>query len=167
MYIRTCRAHFCHLPHCRSGQVGHSPRETSGSAETLNWGPMWLGSQSTCEPPTPTLPAGLNAPNVPYTPAGPNVPWHPLPPAVPSEPLTPNPLLALSPYTPNVSYTPAGPQHPLPQEQGSSCQEWYYYRWAWHVISLWVRLLFCQMHPHPLIPPQCTQGEISGSQEWY
>ena len=30
------------------GEVGHSLRGTSGSAGTLDWSPMWLGSQSTC-----------------------------------------------------------------------------------------------------------------------
>ena len=37
MYIITCRPHFCHL--LGLGQVGHSPRETSGSDGTLNRGP--------------------------------------------------------------------------------------------------------------------------------
>ena len=37
MYIIACRAHFCHL--LGLGQVGHSPRETSGSAWTLERGP--------------------------------------------------------------------------------------------------------------------------------
>ena len=32
------------------GEVGHSPRGTSGSAGTLDWGPIWSGSQSTCQP---------------------------------------------------------------------------------------------------------------------
>ena len=37
---------LCHLPGL--GQVGHSPRETGGSARTLDWGPMWSGSLSSC-----------------------------------------------------------------------------------------------------------------------
>ena len=37
MYIKACRAHFCHLHGL--GQVGHSPRETSGSDGTLERGP--------------------------------------------------------------------------------------------------------------------------------
>ena len=69
MYIIACKALFCHL--LGLGQVGHIPRETSerdgtlnrgpclalvrrslpkgtsGSAGILDWGPMWLGSQST------------------------------------------------------------------------------------------------------------------------
>ena len=79
MYIIACRAHVCHL--LGLGQAGHSPRETSGSAGTLDWGPMWLGSQSTCHPNasltppyTPTPPDGSNPPRRPYTaytPSGP------------------------------------------------------------------------------------------------
>ena len=34
---------LCHFPGL--GQVGHSPRGTSGSAGILDWGPMWLGPQ--------------------------------------------------------------------------------------------------------------------------
>ena len=37
MYIIACRAHFCHL--LGLGQVGHSPRKTSGNDGTLNRGP--------------------------------------------------------------------------------------------------------------------------------
>ena len=59
----------------------------------------------------------------------PQCPWHPL-----------NPLLAPSPI------------------QASSSQEWYYCRSAWHVISLWVRLMFCQMYP---------PWGVSGDQEQY
>ena len=77
----------------------------------------------------------------------PPTPLHPLP-----TPWCPTPLM---PYTLLVPL-------PLPQEQESSYQEWYYCRWTWHVISMWVRLLFCQMYPHPLIPLKCPQGEASG-----
>ena len=67
MYIIGCRAHFCHL--LGLGQVGHSPRGTSGSAGTLDWDPMWLGSQSTCHPKyTPDTPMPPDAPNGPNTP---------------------------------------------------------------------------------------------------
>ena len=41
-----CRAHLCQLPGL--GQVGHSPKGTSGSAGTLDWGPIWSGSLSPC-----------------------------------------------------------------------------------------------------------------------
>ena len=66
------------------GEVGHSPRGTSGSAGTLDWGPMWCGSQSTCHP---------NAPLTPYT------PWQPLtapytPRRPPMPPYATYPLLA-------------------------------------------------------------------------
>ena len=233
MYVIGYRAHFCHLPGL--GQVGHSPRDTSGSDGTLDWGPMWLGSQSTfhsqCPPDTSYTPAGtwcpyipcqlpnapmkppqscwpLMLPDIPLPPAGPLIPyipcqpwidpWHPytlchphcspdalhpcqwecwgpglgpnvvglpvhLPPNAPNThtALQPqcsltspaSPLMPLPVQTPPEPPTsPAGPQHPLSPEQESSFQEWYYCRWAWDVISLWVRLLFCQMYPHPLIP---------------
>ena len=97
MYIIACRAHFCYLPGL--GQVGHSPRGTSGSAGTLDWSPMWSGSQFTCHPQCPdTLytPAGPNDPLNPYTPyqppadlqhptplAGPSAPTHPASPLTP------------------------------------------------------------------------------------
>ena len=65
MYIIACRAHFYHL--LGLGQVGHSPRGTSGSAGTLDWGPIRSGSQSTCHPNTPLTPSippdALNGPN--------------------------------------------------------------------------------------------------------
>ena len=48
--IMGCRAHLCHLPGL--GQVGHSSREISGSAGTLDWGPVMLGSLSSCHQPT-------------------------------------------------------------------------------------------------------------------
>ena len=33
--------------------------------------------------------------------------------------------------------------------QASNAQEWYYCRSAWHLVRLWVRLMFGQMYPHP------------------
>ena len=122
------------------GEVGHSPRGTSGSAGTLYWGPMWLGSQSTCHcqctltPPTPpTAPLSpqcpwnpLGAPSVPYTsytpcgslvptfPASLNTPWHPIPsdgPLIP--PMPPDTLHPLeAPMSPYATYTPSGPWVP-------------------------------------------------------
>ena len=78
---------------------------------------------------------------------------------------------------PNASwhpYAPIGPLDaplpPLPPVQESSGQDWYSCRSAWHLVSLWVRLMFGQMyssphHPYaPLMPPQV---EASGGQEWY
>ena len=108
----SLQSSFCHL--LGLGQVGHSPRRTSGSTGTLDWGPIWLGSQLPCHhntpltPPTPTdapkmaptTPKPLGAPNAPdalYTPSGPWVPrvscpcqppihsWHPLHPDAPSD----------------------------------------------------------------------------------
>ena len=135
MYIIACRAHFCHLPGL--GQVGHSPRGTSGSAGTLDWGPMWSGSQFTCHPQCP--------PDTSCTPCHPLMPLHPCWPWMPpwwlSEPYQPpwHPLLApwhllhhCHPNAPWNSYTPwypetqcpwaaynpgtpAGPWHPLSQ----------------------------------------------------
>ena len=43
MFIKGCIAHLCHLPGIN--HLGHSPQGTSGSADTLNWGPMWSGPQ--------------------------------------------------------------------------------------------------------------------------
>ena len=106
MYIIACRA-ICHL--LGLGQVGHSPRGTSGSAGTLDWGPMWSGSQSTFHPqytsdtPTPTrspqyplmpIPLltpeyleSLLAPNTSLTPPMfPKWPLHPLEPPMPPIP---------------------------------------------------------------------------------
>ena len=253
MYIIACRAHFCHLPGL--GQVGHSPRGTSGSTGTLDWGPMWSGSQFTCHPNAPT---SLLAPNdpwwpseplhpyqpltpptshaspwhwpqAPYTtatpmPPNPYTPWYPcalytpcklltsptplpspdapiplhpcpfndswhpyspcwpqcplsllhpyqcpdipyIPAGFPNTPYTPfqplsslhpcnsqcplkplYPMISLRPNTPELFTSPACPLTPPIPEQKCSCQEWYLCRWAWHVISLWVRLLFCHMY---------------------
>ena len=68
-------------------------------------------------------------------------------------PMPPTPLNPLS-----------APWHPT-QAQVSSGKEWYYCRSAWHVISLWVRLMFCQMYPptpSPQYVPQCPQVEAFG-----
>ena len=56
-----------------------------------------------------------------------------------------NPQCPLHPISPLDAPTP-------PSVQASNGQEWYYCRSAWHVISLWVRLMSCQMHPHPITP---------------
>ena len=122
MYIIACRAHFCHL--LGLGQVGHSPRGTSGSAGTLDWGPMWLGSQSTCHPNTPLTP--LDAPdtqNGPYTPRSSHCPWCPYSPSGPWIPrVPPSPQ-----YTPDTLYTPDAPTpkngllHPLGAPNATWC----------------------------------------------
>ena len=59
--------------------------------------------------------------------------------------------------------------HPtLTPVQTSSGQEWYYCRSAWHFISLWARLMFCQMYPpsHHPYAPWCPHVEASSGQEW-
>ena len=93
-------------------EVGHSPRGTSGGAGTLDWGPMWSDSQSTCH---------LQC--TPYTPDGsPMPPWHPYTlrsaqcPLIPPIPLLapehlhslPDPQCTLdTPYTPDGPLTPS------------------------------------------------------------
>ena len=108
MYIISCRAHFCHL--LGLGQVGHSPRETSGSDGTLDWGPMWSGSQSTC-PNTPLHPL-----TAPYTPRRPPMPSYVTYILLAPEYLhsLPAPIHHLMPPNgPNTPYTPEEPQCPL------------------------------------------------------
>ena len=62
--------------------------------------------------------------------------------------------------------------HPTPV-QAFSAQEWYYCRSAWHLVSLWVKLMFGQMYPHPIIPlcplnvPHPTAIQTSSGQEQY
>ena len=122
MYIIACRAHFCHL--LGLGQVGHSPRGTSGSAGTLDWGPMWSGSQSTCHPNTPlTPPIPLIPPKWPPTSTrSPNAPDAPIP------LLAPKYLESLSApqYTPDTPYTPDAPDTPkmAPTSLGAPNAPW-------------------------------------------
>ena len=120
MYILASRAHFCHL--LGLSQVGHSPRGTSGSGGTLDWGLMWSGSQSTCHPNTPLTP--LTSPKQPFTPCRSSQyllmpyttsdPWVPrVPTSPPIQPLHPLHLLK-PPDIPNSSLHPlGGPQFPL------------------------------------------------------
>ena len=66
MYKIACRAHFCHLPGL--GEVGHSPRGTSGSAEPgtgaqFGWAPSPPATSNA--PPTPQWPQ--MPPHTPYT----------------------------------------------------------------------------------------------------
>ena len=104
MYIIPCRAHFSHL--LGLGQVGHFPRGTSGSAGTLDWGPMWLASQSNCHPQYfPDTP--LTASHHPYTPRS------PMPLMPPILLLAPEYLVpASSPYNPDTPYTLTSPESP-------------------------------------------------------
>ena len=96
------------------GEVGHSPRGTRGSAGTLDWVPMWLGSQSTCHPQCipDTLHLWLSQfPQHPYEPQCP-----PFATYTPSGPWVPT-LPANTQYTPDaplMAQTPLGsPQCPL------------------------------------------------------
>ena len=56
-------------------------------------------------------------------------------------------------------YTPCHPICPCPHPvtptlvEASCGQEWYYFRSAWHVVSLWVRLTCGQVYPQPHIAP--------------
>ena len=122
LYNSLQRAHFCHL--LGLGQVGHSPRETSGSAETLDYGPMWSDSQSTYHPNAPlTLPSHpKQSPDIPYMPRNPQCPlchlytFWPLSTYTPWQaPIHPwhslHPLEA--PRLPDTPYTPMNPQCPL------------------------------------------------------
>ena len=82
------------------------PKGNSGSAGTLDWGPMWLGSQSTCHlqcTPTPQWPITPSHPYIPYAPIL-LLAWVPTLPASPNAPLTPHTPLG----APDATYTPAG-----------------------------------------------------------
>ena len=147
MYIIACRAHFCLL--LGLGQVGHSPSKTSRSDGTLDWGPMWSGSQSTCHLQcTPTPPMAPNTPSPPYTPYAP-IPlldWVPRIPAspqctpdtlpAPMHPVTPTPPRSpwchLYPCWPLSTYTPCQPQ----------CTPGTLYT-HWRPHTPWCHLYFC------------------------
>ena len=166
MYIIACRAHFCHL--LGLGQVGHSPRETSGSdgtlnrgpclawvrygqsprgtsgtAGTLDWSPMWLGSQSTC--PSPMHPWH------PYTSLTP--PGHPQCPLMPPIPLLAPEYLHSLPapqYTPDIPHTLDTPKQPMmpPTPLGDPSAPTY------SPSGPWVLTLPAPIHPwHPLTAP--------------
>ena len=96
------------------GEVSHSWKGTIGSAGTLEWGPMWSGSQSICHPQCtpdtpftswcpltvlngPTPPRSPNAPYATYTLFGPRV-------------IT---LTASPQYMPDIPYTSLHPLTPL------------------------------------------------------
>ena len=90
------------------GMVGHSPRGTSGSTGTLDWGPVLLGSQSTCQPNTPLHPL-----TAPYTPRRPHFPLcylYPFWPWVTTLPFSPS----IHPWHPLHLWCPLmAPKHPL------------------------------------------------------
>ena len=70
----------------------------------------------------------------------------------------------MPPYTPCHPLDIPSPPYP---HYRHLVVEWYYYRSAWHVISLLVRLMFHQMYPSPPMSPWCPQVEASSGQEWY
>ena len=112
MYIIACRAYFCHL--LGLGQVGHSPRGTSGSAGTLDCGPMWSGSQSICHPKyTPNTPDAPGTPKMP--PDNPRSHQCPLIPLYPSGPWVHSPCQPLiHPWHPLYHWCPlTSPKWPL------------------------------------------------------
>ena len=159
MYIIACRAHFYHL--LGLGQVGHPPRQISGSAGTLDWGPMWSGSQSTCHPQ--------------YTPSCPwfsqNGPLHPL-----GAPMPPISLLApeyleslpapqIHPDTPKMAptclgapwcpYTSSGPWVPrVPPSPQYTCDTPTPPKWPLHPLKPKCPL----MPPLPLLDPEYLQS---------
>ena len=86
------------------GEVGHSPRGTRGSAGTLDWGPMWFGSQSTYHPQYTLTPPNSHLhtrrpPMPPYATYTPSGLWVPILPASPQ-------------YTPDTPTPPDGPNNP-------------------------------------------------------
>ena len=112
------------------GEVGHFPKGTSGSAGSLDWGPMWLGSQSTCHPnasPTPWCPLSpLGAPNATLYHLYPSGPWVPKLLASPQWTLT-SPTPQILPYGPQFPLTPLGAPlwhlYPFwPQSTYTSCK---------------------------------------------
>ena len=135
MYIIACRAHFCHL--LGLGQVGHSPRETSGMMGP--WTEVQCGQASSplATPMHPWHP--LHTPNSPLTP--PRSPQCPLMPPIPL--LAPEYLHSLPapihPWHPNAPYTPRNPHVPC-------C----------HLYSFWPTSTYipCQppIHPWPPMP---------------
>ena len=54
--------------------------------------------------------------------------------------------------TPTPPLSPDTPPPPSSPVQASSGQELHYCQSAWHVIGLWVRLIFCYMYSHPINP---------------
>ena len=95
------------------GEVGHSPKGTSGSAGVLDWGPMWSGFQSTCHlqctlhPQWPPMPPDIPTPQC--------SPWCHLYPCWPLSTYTPcqPPMHPFHPYTPWWPNAPNAPWHPL------------------------------------------------------
>ena len=97
------------------GEVAHSQSGTSGSAGTLDWGPMWLGSKSIYHPNAPLMPPTPlltpQCPWCPYTPASLSIPNTPCWLVMPSEPLY-TPAIPQCPTPPMMPYTPVSPNTP-------------------------------------------------------
>ena len=147
MYIIACKAHFCHL--FGHGQVGNSPRETSGSAGTIDWGPMWLGSQSTCHPQCPYTPTGSLMPlhSLPAL-------WHPWCHYTPTSPRGPIHLCwSLSPYTPCQPHMYCW--HPLPAPDVPNSP----YTLYWLPNAPWC--------PTPLLAPQPLHSLPAPMHPWH
>ena len=92
-------------------EVSHSPRGTSGSAGTLDWGPMWLHFQSTCNPNAPLTPLhSLTPPTACYTLGDPQCPLMlPIPLLAPEYLHSlPAPILPLHPLMAPIATTPLG-----------------------------------------------------------
>ena len=89
------------------GGVGCSPRGTSGSAGTLDWGPMWSGFQSTCHPNALLTPLHFLMPQLPTR------PLYPCWPLIPTLPASPN--ASLTCFTPPDSLL-MPQQPPMPPE---------------------------------------------------
>ena len=68
--------------------------------------------------------------------------------------------------SPDIPTPLSTPSHPTPM-LASSGQKWYYCMSACHVNSLWVRLMYCQMYPHPHHLLNAPRVEAFGRQEWY
>ena len=136
MYIIACRAHFCHL--LGLGQVGHSPRGTSGTAGTLDWGPMWSGSQSACHSQCSlTPPRSLQMPPyATYTISGLSTYTSCQPPMHPDTPTPPD--------TPLMAQCSLTPLHPLGVPNAHLCC----------LYSIWPQSTYtpCQAPIHPQNP---------------
>ena len=92
---------------------------TSGSAGTLDWGPIWLGFQSTCHPHTPLISPTPLMPQHPHPLGTPNAPWCPYTPSSPQVPTVPaSPQYTLTPLPPDTPWCPQNgpyiPRCPLP-----------------------------------------------------
>ena len=75
---------------------------------------------------------------------------------------------SFSHVTPKCHLTPpkplSVPDAPTPV-QASSGLDWYYCRSSWHLVSLYIRLIFGQMYPLPYPRPQV--GSSSGQEQYY